>query len=123
VADKHGDRVETILGVGTHLTGTLQVKGALRIDGKAEGKIEAAGDVVIGENSVVESSIQGRNVKVAGVVKGDIKASGTLEVAASGRVFGDVTVSKLNINDGAVFQGTCNMNAEPDKIDARGKAR
>lgn len=123
MADKHGDRVETIIGAGTHLTGTLHVKGALRIDGKADGKIEAAGDVVIGEGSVVESSIEGRNVKIAGMVRGDIKAAGTLEIAASGRVFGDVTVSKLNINDGAVFQGTCNMNAEPDKADVRGKIR
>jgi cytoskeletal protein CcmA (bactofilin family) len=123
VADKHGDRVETIIGAGTHLTGTLQVKGALRIDGKADGNIEAAGDVVIGESSVVESNVEGRNIKIAGVVKGNIKAAGTLEIAASGRVFGDVTVSKLNICSGAVFQGACNMNAELDKADSKGKIK
>lgn len=123
MADKHGDRVETIIGAGTHLTGTLHVKGALRIDGRADGKIEAAGDVVIGEGSVIESSIEGRNVKIAGVVKGDVKAAGTLEIAASGRVFGDVTVNKINISDGAVFQGTCTMNADPDKTDAKNRTR
>ena len=123
MTDKHGDRVETIIGAGTHLTGALQVKGALRLDGKADGKIEAGGDVVIGESSVVESNIEGRNIRVAGMVKGDIKAAGTLEIASTGRVFGDVTVSKLNISDGAVFQGNCNMNAEPEKAETKAKTR
>ena len=115
MADKHADRVETIIGPGTLFNGTLQVKGALRVDGKAEGSLEASGDVVIGESSHAECSISGRNVKVAGTVRGNIAAAGTLEIAASGKVFGDVTVAKLNISDGAVFQGTCDMKVQPDK--------
>lgn len=123
MADKHGDRVETILGSGTVLNGNLQVKGALRVDGKAEGNIEAAGDVVIGEGSVVDSSVRGRNVKVAGLVRGNISATGVLEIASSGKVFGDVSVSKLSISDGAVFQGNCDMNAQSDRADDKAKTK
>ena len=123
MADKHGDRVETILGSGTVLNGNLQVKGALRVDGKAEGNIEAAGDVVIGAGSVVDSSVRGRNVKVAGLVRGNISATGVLEIASSGKVFGDVSVSKLSISDGAVFQGNCDMNAQSDRADDKAKTK
>lgn len=123
MADKHGDRVETILGIGTVLNGNLLVKGALRVDGKAEGSIEAAGDVVIGEGSVVDSSIRGRNVKVAGLVRGNISAAGVLEIASSGKVFGDVAVSKLSISDGAVFQGNCDMNVQSDRAEDKTKTK
>lgn len=122
--DKGHDKVETIIGVGTVFVGTLQVKGALRIDGKAEGKIESTGDVVVGEGGVAEATVQARNVKVAGTVKGSIKTTGILEITSTGKLFGDVEVAKIHIGDGAVFQGNCDMKVSPDnKVDDKQKQK
>jgi cytoskeletal protein CcmA (bactofilin family) len=59
-------------------------------------------------------------LKVAGVLKGNITATGTLEITDTGRLTGDVEVGKLIIIDGAIFQGQCTMKAEsttPEKKD------
>jgi len=110
--DRINDRVDTIIGAGTVFVGDIHVKGTLRIDGRAEGKVECSGDVVIGEGGVAETGVQARNLKVSGTLKGNAKASGTLEITDTGKIFGDIEVGKLVINDGAVFQGQCTMKVE-----------
>lgn len=117
------DKVETIIGVGTVFVGTLQVKGAVRIDGKAEGKVESTGDVVIGEGGLAEAVVHARNVKVAGTIKGNVKATGLLEITTTGKIFGDIEAVKINIGEGAVFQGNCDMKISPDKVDEKQKQK
>ena len=104
------DKVDTIIGAGTVFTGDLDVKGTIRIDGRCEGKITCSGDVIIGETGYVISSVQGRNLQVAGTVKGVIKTSGLLDISPPGKVYGDIEVGKIIIADGAVFQGQCRMH-------------
>ncbi|MDP3488356.1 MAG: polymer-forming cytoskeletal protein [Bacillota bacterium] len=119
--DRINDRVDTIIGAGTVFVGDIHVKGTLRIDGRVEGKIECSGDVVIGEGGVAETAVQARNLKVAGVLKGNATASGVLEITDTGKLFGDIEVGKLVISDGALFQGQCTMKVEappyPEKKD------
>lgn len=119
--DRINDRVDTIIGAGTVFVGEVHVKGTLRIDGRAEGKVECSGDVVIGEGGVAETVVQARNLKVAGLLKGNVAASGILEITETGKLFGNIEVGKLVISDGAIFQGQCIMKAEttatPEKKD------
>ncbi|KAF0193939.1 MAG: hypothetical protein FD169_2156 [Bacillota bacterium] len=110
--DRINDRVDTVIGAGTVFVGEIHVKGTLRIDGRAEGKVECSGDVVIGEGGVAETVVQARNLKVAGILKGNATASGTLEITDTGKLFGDIEVGKLAISDGAIFQGKSTMKAE-----------
>ena len=110
--DRINDRVDTIIGAGTVFVGEIHIKGTLRIDGRAEGKIECSGDVVIGEGGIAETVVQARNLKVAGVLKGNATASGVLEITDTGKLFGDIEVGKLAISDGALFQGQCTMKVE-----------
>lgn len=118
--ERINDRVDTVIGAGTVFVGEIHVKGTLRIDGRTEGKIECSGDVVIGEGGVAETVVQVRNLKVAGFLKGNVTASGTLEITDTGKLIGDVEVGKLVIIDGAIFQGQCTMKVEsttPEKKD------
>lgn len=114
VQERVNDRVDTIVGAGTVFVGEIHVKGTLRIDGRAEGKVESSGDVVIGEGGVAETTVQARNLRISGLLKGNIKTMGTLEITETGKLYGDVEVSKIIINDGAIFQGQCVMKAEPE---------
>lgn len=108
--ERANDKVDTIIGAGTALTGDLDIKGTLRVDGRCEGTITSSGDVVIGEGGLIVSSVQARNLQVAGTVKGGIKTSGVLEISSTGKVYGDIEVGKIIIADGAVFQGQCRMH-------------
>ncbi|QNO15016.1 polymer-forming cytoskeletal protein [Alkalicella caledoniensis] len=100
--------VDTIIGKDTEFSGTINGKGILRVDGKVTGEI-ITGDVLVGETGVVEANIKARHVTVSGTIKGNIEASGLLELMPSARLTGDIKVSNLSIGDGAYFKGACEM--------------
>ncbi|MDQ7794612.1 MAG: polymer-forming cytoskeletal protein [bacterium] len=109
------ERVETIIGRGAHLNGSLTGTGTLRIDGRVEGQVVHRGDVVVGETGLVEASIQARNVTVAGEVRGSVEAEGKLELISTAKLTGDVKAAALVVNDGAYFQGSSAMSRAEGK--------
>lgn len=113
------DKVDTVIGKGTEIKGTLNGAGVLRIDGNVEGEINIDGDVVIGETGKVMADINARHITVAGETTGNISAEGKLEIISTGKVYGDIDVMHLVINDGAVFEGKCEMNKKC--IESEGK--
>ena len=99
-------RVETIIGKGTTINGDLYCKGSLRVEGRIEGgEVVAAGDVFIGQGGGIVANIKGRNVVIAGEVRGDVDAKEKLEIVPSGTLIGDIKMSTLVIEDGATFKG------------------
>ena len=99
------DRIETVIGPNARFSGTLETDGGLRIDGLCEGNVEAAGNVIVGEQGRVLADIQANNVSVSGAVKGKIIASGRLEILSSGKVWGDIAVASFLIEEGGFFRG------------------
>lgn len=102
-------QVDTIVGSGCELQGTLAVQGTIRIEGRVNGEIKVQGDLIVGEKGQVTANIKARDVTVAGVVRGDLDLEGTLEITPSGQVQGDIAVANLIIGEGANFEGNCKM--------------
>lgn len=102
---------EKILDVDASMQGTLTFKDSvnLRINGKFEGKLQTKGSLTIGEHAVVTADIIGENIVIAGRVNGNIKADKTLKLVAPACVVGDIKAPILNITEGAIFEGYCNM--------------
>ncbi len=108
-----GGKMETILGPNTTYQGILRSDGNIRIDGVyEEGRIETAGNVIIGPSAKVLADIVADSIQVWGAVRGDITARGRLEILSGGRVWGDVRVASLLIDEGGVFQGQVVMAGE-----------
>lgn len=105
------DKVETLIGSGTVFEGNIVAEGTIRIDGKLKGEIKSQGDLVIGENGIIQGNISVRNVLVAGEVTGDILAEEKMEITSTGKIFGNLNVKNLLIDEGAVFEGHCTMEA------------
>lgn len=103
------DKVNTLIGVGTEIKGNVKATGGIRIDGRVEGEILHDGDLIVGEEGVVEAGIKTRNATIAGEVRGNIEASGRVEIVSTGKVFGDIVVATLIVNEGAIFDGHCQM--------------
>lgn len=103
-------KLDTIIGQGASVNGIIKTEGPLRIDGKVEGEINISGDLFIGKSGVVTASVTAKNVSLAGVVKGNIKVDGKLELLASGQLYGDVDVHDLSVAQGAILQGKVSMN-------------
>ena len=108
------ERVDSILGSGVAWQGTLTGTGGIRIDGAFDGEIALRGLVVIGEQGRVTSEhIRAATVIVAGSVKGDITA-GKVEIARTGRVWGDVVTTSFSTEEGAFLRGKITMEEQVD---------
>jgi cytoskeletal protein CcmA (bactofilin family) len=78
-----GGIMNTIIGKDTVITGTLDVKGALRIDGSVKGKIISSDCVTIGATGTVEADIQADTAIIAGHLIGNVNCR---ENRAAGQV-------------------------------------
>lgn len=87
-------------------SGQLKFSGAIAIDGQVEGELVAE-RVVVHEGGVVNATIEGNTVVIAGNVKGDVYARNELEILPSGVVTGSVTAPAINVRRGGRVEGRC----------------
>lgn len=107
-------KAENLFAAGTSIKGNVKAKGSVRIEGEVEGEMATDGNIVVAKSAEVRAKLSGRSVVVSGIVHGDIRAEGHLEILASGRVWGDVQVGSLEIAEGGLLRGVCEMLAETD---------
>jgi cytoskeletal protein CcmA (bactofilin family) len=102
---------EKILDVDASMQGTIAFKDPvnLRINGSFEGKLDARGNLTIGENAKVKANINGDRIIIAGKVTGDIHATQGLSVIAPAVILGNVVTPRLSVSEGAVIEGQISM--------------
>jgi cytoskeletal protein CcmA (bactofilin family) len=101
-------KIETVIGPNCRLTGSLQSDGGIRIEGVFEGTIQTTGNLVIAESAKIVAEVQAYNVTVSGQVKGNMTAN-KIEIMETGKVWGDLNVNTLLLNEGAYLRGNTNM--------------
>ncbi|GEL78762.1 bactofilin family protein [Tenuibacillus multivorans] len=109
--EKQLNQVDTIVGSGTTLNGDVESEASIRIDGTVTGSVICSGDVVIGSEGKVEAEVKGRNVTVAGMVKGNITSKHTLKIEATGKLMGDAKMAVFVIDEGGKFDGKSQMES------------
>jgi len=77
----------------------------LRIDGATHGAITYEGTVVVGPRGEVKGGITATAIVIEGRVQGDLQATQTLRIAASGSVVGDLSSPRVAVARGARIQG------------------
>jgi cytoskeletal protein CcmA (bactofilin family) len=103
---KRGDfLLNTIIGPGTKVNGTIDSGGFTRIDGNIQGDVRAKGRVVIGERARLKSNVSGTWITVGGVVYGNILASERIIILASGLILGDVITRRIQADEGCLIHG------------------
>lgn len=105
------DQMDTIIGANTIIEGTVKTDTSLRIEGKVYGKVECNGDLTIGSDGYVETVVNARNIMLAGTIKGEVHASGKLQILSSGRMIGQANMAALIIEDGGRFEGESKMGS------------
>ena len=105
---------ERVIEISAQMQGTLSFKDPvnLKINGNFNGTMETKGTLTIGSAANVEAHISGENIVIAGKVKGDIIAKKMLVLMPTAVLTGNISTPKLNIVEGAVFQGRCQMLEE-----------
>ncbi|HYG59899.1 MAG TPA: polymer-forming cytoskeletal protein [Symbiobacteriaceae bacterium] len=115
-------KVQTIIGEGTEIKGSIQATGVARIDGTLEGSIDHAGDLIIGPKGRVLAEIRSKNLAVAGEVRGNAHVEQKLELLPGARYYGDVRMGCLVIQDGAMFYGRSQMLGDKEDTEHGSKS-
>lgn len=117
---KQPEEVEDkIIDISAQMQGDLTFKDSvnLRINGKFNGRLDCFGTVTIAQTAVVDANIIADNIVIAGKIKGNVIARKMLVIMPTATLLGDVTTPKLNIVEGAVFQGRCQMQEDYLSVD------
>lgn len=107
-----GSTLNGFLDKGSHLKGELSFEETFRIDGKFEGKIPSGSELIIGDTAEVDAEIHVERVSINGSLKGTVRARERIEIHPRARVTADLHAPVLRIEEGAFFQGSCDMGSE-----------
>ena len=100
--------MNTIVGKGTKIEGSMDVSQSIRIDGSFKGSLTATDTLIIGSTGELSDvSVTVKNAIIGGNVKGNITASNKVTLESSSKLAGDITAKLLAIEEGALFSGNC----------------
>lgn len=103
-------RIDSLIGAGTVVEGSIRFTGGLRIDGEVKGAVEAsdgasASVLVLSEHARVEGVVKVAHLVSNGVVVGPVSVSDSLELQSKARIVGDVEYALIEMHQGAVIEG------------------
>jgi cytoskeletal protein CcmA (bactofilin family) len=99
------DESPSVLGRGTRVRGHVAGEGDLRIEGQVEGEVSISGDLAIEDGGVLIGDLTAGAVVIAGELKGDVTARGSVTIHATAKVEGNMAAVEVNIEEGASFSG------------------
>lgn len=100
--------------ISAEMQGSLYFKDPvnLKINGTFSGNLDTRGTLTIGNSAKVDANIKGDNIVIAGKIKGDVAARKMLVMMPTAVLIGNILTPKLNIVEGAIFQGNCSMKTD-----------
>ncbi|MDP5276687.1 bactofilin family protein [Chengkuizengella axinellae] len=101
--------IDTVIGKETTFEGELKTQASLRIEGQVSGDIHCTGDLTIGVDAIVQSNIKAKNVITSGIIRGTVHTNGLLSISKTGKVYGDISVGSIKVEEGGVFSGESKM--------------
>ena len=107
-SDKHMKPAEgsTIIGKSVTIRGELSGKEDLFMDGIVEGTISLPESrLTVGPNARVMADLNAHDIVIYGLVEGNIRASGRIELRESAAVKGDIFAERLSIEENASMKG------------------
>lgn len=107
----HSAAKVAMIGQGIRIAGDVKADSSLKIEGRIEGRIvQCADEIEIAECGEVTASITARVVKISGLVSGDIGGGEKVMITRTGRVQGNIIAPRVQLEDGALFRGSIDMN-------------
>ena len=106
---KRDGRKQFQMGPGDVLEGKLIYDGSIHADGRVEGEVRVTGNIDVANGATVKALLEGNNVTLKGQIEGTVTARDKLTLGRNSRLSGDITVRRLQIDDGATLNGHVRM--------------
>lgn len=110
-----GTKVDFHISADSVISGDVQTKSSISVDGHIKGEINASGNVFIGKDAVVDGDISGSDIHIAGVVNGGISAAGELVLVSSAKVSGSIKAAGVRIEKETKYEGVISMGMDGPK--------
>ncbi len=100
----------TVIGKGITVKGQVFGEEDVKIEGRVEGEIQLAKNLLVGQTGEIEADVEAENINIAGTVTGNLIAQNRVEIAASGTMLGDIKAPRVIVAEGAHFKGNVDMD-------------
>jgi cytoskeletal protein CcmA (bactofilin family) len=115
-----GGGVETLIGPRVLIRGDVHFSGGLYVEGTIQGAViadEGCPDAVVtlADKGVIEGEVRAPHVVVNGQLRGDVYATGHIELAANARVQGNIYYQVVQMAAGAMITGRLIHGEAPPK--------
>lgn len=113
------------LGAGLVVKGEISGDEDLQIDGTVEGTISLQSHrLTVGHTAQLKSDVVAREVVIYGEVGGNLRVHDRVEIKKDSTVTGDITTTRISIEDGAYFRGRIEIDRGnrplPEALEAAG---
>jgi cytoskeletal protein CcmA (bactofilin family) len=109
------DQVNGLLDKGCTFEGKLTFDGTVQINGDFRGEVFSDGTLVVGTEARVDAKIVVDTLIAYGKVNGEIEAKSRVEMHVPAMVTANIKTKNLSVEDGVVFQGSCQMDRPAEK--------
>lgn len=107
--DNNIDRTyTTLIGEDCIINGSITSKAYIKIDGQVLGDLNVDGGVILGEKGYIKGDIRSNEIIAYGRVDGHVHAN-SLHLKSSSSINGNIETKTLQIDPGAVYQGSVAM--------------
>lgn len=92
------------------IVGNIKADEDLIINGKVEGNVEISNhNFFLGPSGRLQGKVHGLNVRIRGQMKGDIKATGKVEITQEATFAGKIKCKRISVEEGAYFHADVNL--------------
>ena len=111
-----GEGAMSIIAAGMTVTGDIDSAGVVKVEGRVEGSVRTARQVLIGRQGEVKGDIETREAVIGGRVEGTITATERVDVQATASVNGDIHTKSIVVQEGGKINGTVKMSEAAGNI-------
>jgi cytoskeletal protein CcmA (bactofilin family) len=100
----------SIIAAGMRITGDVESGGVIKIDGRVDGSVTGARQILLGLGGAINGNVQADEVVIGGEVNGAVRAANRLELQGTAVVNGDIDTKSVVVLEGAQINGAVRMS-------------
>jgi len=98
-----------MIGSDTKITGDITGTEDILINGEINGDVDVKAKIYVGESGEIVGTIKAVDISIEGKVEGNLKIQDKIELAESAYITADIECGKLEVADGAFYEGKIHM--------------